>query len=356
MDQAPSTPTAEPSWIPLGSAQIIDWKYLGHPPGARGATAWAGRIAREPVLVRASTEEATTTFEFLFLAHEALAGAVKIATSRPDPHRVRMEVAVEVPGRLAHSESHELAEHPRTGLFGATVRTVEGDLPAEALPELGALEGEIFEFAPESALSTLCGRWLLRALEAVRRAVLDGEHEAEAEPEPPAPVSSREGRRAREPEPELPRVEPRPEPRYERPEPRVERPEPRVERAAARPEPRLDRPEPRPEPRMSAPAPVSAPARKRVQKLLVSTSSGESWEVTDPETYIGRSKQCAIVLKSQRVSRRHASITLEEDGFYLNDLGAANGIWAGTEKIEREKLDDGCEYIVGDVLLTFALA
>jgi hypothetical protein len=93
-----------------------------------------------------------------------------------------------------------------------------------------------------------------------------------------------------------------------------------------------------------------------VGKLNCTTNQGESFEITSEETFIGRSKQCAIVLKSQRVSRKHACVTKEADGFYINDLGAANGIWAGSEKIDREKIETGDEFIVGDVVLTFTLS
>jgi hypothetical protein len=364
MDHAAFSPAlpAEPVWLPLGTAQVIDWKYLGRAPSARGATAWLGRVGREPVLIRASTQETATTLEFLFLAHEELTGVLQVVTSRPVANRLRVEVRADVEGKVQHAETHELVEHSRTGLYGPTVRTMDGDLAALGLPEIGSLEAEVFEFAPESALSTTCGRWAQRALETVRAFVLDGVGEPAVEPaleqpsEPPvAAPPSRDVRRAREVEPDS---EP-PAPRYEppRPEPRAERPEPRAERPEPRPAPMAPPDRARPDPRSAAPAAPtpSPPAKKRAPRLVVATNAGESWEVTDPETYIGRSKQCAIVLKSQRVSRKHASITQEGDGFYLNDLGAANGIWAGTEKIERERLEHGSEYIVGDVLLSFSL-
>src|SRR5262249_29602022 len=62
------------------------------------------------------------------------------------------------------------------------------------------------------------------------------------------------------------------------------------------------------------------------EKIVCTTNTGETFDITGQETYVGRSKQCAIILKSQRVSRKHACITREADGFYINDLGAANGI------------------------------
>ena len=60
-----------------------------------------------------------------------------------------------------------------------------------------------------------------------------------------------------------------------------------------------------------APPPPVQPADDidKSRRLFAATNTGDSWEVTDEETYIGRSKQCTIGLKSQRVSRKHASCT-----------------------------------------------
>ena len=343
------------SWIPLGNAQVVDWKYLGRSASARGATAWLGRVEGEPVLVRTWTSDAATSYEFAFLAHEQLYGMLVITTSRPEPSRLRLEASLEVEGRLGYVDASEFVEHPRTGLHGGTVRTFDvhlGRIAAERIGNLSTHEAEILEYAPESALATQCGRWIQSVLAAVRAELLDGEDGEERSAAPsaapsapsPLPVPAAPSRQAVAPTSLPPSSSLR---RTREPEPV---PAPVMERA--RPDPVMERP--RPEPKLPEPKPAAPePKRRGLDKLLASTSSGESWELTDAETYIGRSKQCAVVLKSQRVSRKHASITREEDGFFINDLGAANGIWAGTEKIERERIEDGSEYIIGDVLVTF---
>ncbi|MCA9554530.1 MAG: hypothetical protein KC933_31130, partial [Myxococcales bacterium] len=191
---APSAPHT-PHWLPLGSAQIIDWKYLGLAAASRGATAWAGRVGGESVLLRTWSSENTTYFEFAFLAFEDLAGTVVITTDRSEPARLRLEVNVDVEGRLGYTDALELVEHSRTGLHGATLRTVDARLG----PSLDDLvepptsgDAEILEFAPESALGTSCGRWLNQLLAGVKTRLLEGEAPelaaSQALQAPPAPA------------------------------------------------------------------------------------------------------------------------------------------------------------------------
>lgn len=342
----PAVDGVERAWLPLGSAHIIDWKHLNQATAPRGSTAWVISLrSGDPVLVRTWCEETTTYFEFWVLTYEALTGRAAVRVQRPEANRIHVSLDLEVTPQLRYTETSEFVEHPRTGLPGSVVREVEvqeGSFDAVGNPSLTPAQAEIFEYSPESALHTDCGDWLAQVLERVRAFVIDGAHESgepalEAAPAPRPSVP--------EPTPEPPRradpprvVVPAP------PEPSPRRPEPDAQRRPER------RPEPEPEP---TPVPVAAPALPR---LFAATNGGDSWEIVDDETYIGRSKQCAVVLKSQRVSRKHASVTREGDGWYINDLGAANGIWAGSDKVERELIKDEAEYIIGDVLLTFTFS
>ncbi len=335
-------------WIPLGSAQLVDWKHLNRPQSARGATAWTSRIGSEPVLLRSWSNESTTFYEFYFLAHEGLNGTMVVSTSRPEPTRLRLKATIDVESRLGYSDIVEFQEHPLTGLHGSTIRTVEvseGELHTERINNLTAAEAEILEYAPESALLTTCGWSIHSVLDAVRAQMLDGDDVLEHASTGHAPPRGERMERMDTPAGEAPIAPPPKKERAPTPKP------------TSRPKETLEGP--LEEPRKKAPDPVEPvrakdkPRKKMV--LVASTNTGDTWEISEPETFIGRSKQCAIVLKSQRVSRKHATVTMEEDGFYINDLGAANGIWAGTEKIDREKIEDGAEYIIGDVLVTFTL-
>ena len=326
-------PVSDPkTWLPLGSAQIIDWKHLGRTPSARGATAWVTRLGGEPVMMRTWCNESTTFYEFFFLGHESIAGSIIVSTHRADQTRLQVKVTVEIEGRLSYTETTELAEHSRTGLYGVTTRTMEGRVTPDRLETLTPAHAEIFEYAPESSLSTVCGVWLAELLKwTFETAGQDGAMAVAAAAAAP-PMRA----------PALPEARSG---------------GPRSAAAANRPVLVPDpAPVPVPPPPPPEPAPPALPQGMGVGVLVARTSNGERWEVDGPETYMGRSKQCSIVLKSQRVSRKHASITREDDGFYINDLGAANGIWAGTDKVEREKIEDGSEYIIGDVLVSFSYA
>lgn len=378
--------TPDRVWLPLGNAQIIDWKHLDRDASARGATAWVGSVGGDSCLVRTWCEETTTHFDFAVLSEESLQGRVTLRVARPEPSRLDVRVEANVAGVLGYTETTTFIEHPRTGLQGSATRELDvasGRFDPSGCPRLTAPQAEIFEFSPESALHTDCGHWLLLVLTHFRGHLVDGRHElglpdvdtqgfpgrsqpesrrADPEPKRPADLEARrtpeaepprrppesEARRAPEPEP---RRAPEPEPPRRAPEPEPEA------RRAAEPEARRG---PESEVRRAPPAAIPTPAARaptpaapRARRLFASTNAGDSWEITDEETYIGRSKQCTVVLKSQRVSRKHASVTREGDAWYINDLGAANGIWAGTDKIDREHIEDGSEYIIGDVLLTF---
>lgn len=322
---APGVQDATIDWLPLGSAAVIDWKQLGASASVRGAMAFGARIGGEPLLLRTWTNETTTYYEFHFLAYEDMSGTIVVSTERPEDTRIRLTATIDVEGRIGYSDISEFTQHARTGLYGSIVRTVDisnGDLKTDHLDSPTSAEAEIFEYAPESALLTNCGQWIGGLLDAVRAQLLDGEVAEDAGPAEPA-----------------------------RP-PRSAPPPPAKKRSSKRET--VEAPPERPTP--SPPKERAPPKRASIGNLFATTNSGDSWEVTEQETFLGRSKQCSIVLKSQRVSRKHASITKEDDGFYINDLGAANGIWAGTEKIDRERIVDGSEYIIGDVLVSFSLS
>lgn len=308
------------SWLPLGHAQIIDWRFLDRDESAKGSTAWIGRVHGETVLVRTWCEETTTHFELMSLCAAEREGRVTVRVARPEPARLQVRVDVQLGDAVLTNETVAFIEHPRTGQQARVGRESEvrrGGFDPATVDPLGPAHAEIFEYAPESALQTDCGRWLQQLLEGAFRGSaqpaievsLDRLDVAPAQPRAPTPP----------------------------PPPRAPTPLP----------PRDPTPLP---PREPTPVPVT-PTR-----LIASTNAGESWELAEDETFIGRSKQCAIVLKSQRVSRKHASVTREADGWFINDMGAANGIWAGAEKVERGVIEDGAEYIIGDVVLTFTFA
>jgi FHA domain-containing protein len=311
-------------WLPLGSALIIDWKQLGRGPSARGATAWCASLDGETVLLRAWGEDMTSSFEFLFTGDERLTGTIVVQVERQDAGVVRVTTSIEVDNHLSLAETTDFKEHPRTMVLGRPLRTVnvkQGSISPQMLPPLIPAAAEVFEISPDSALLTHVGGWIGSILRAVRNHVrMATSPEPRGKTERGAPLRPTGGGRET----------------FEGPR--------KIVATAGKPATNGAG---------GNGSPGRAPDRPP-EKLLCTTNTGETFDITQEETYVGRSKQCAIVLKSQRVSRKHACITREADGFYINDLGAANGIWSGSEKIDRERIKSGDQYIVGDIVLSFS--
>ena len=53
---------------------------------------------------------------------------------------------------------------------------------------------------------------------------------------------------------------------------------------------------------------------------------------------IGRQAECALVLRDARISRNHARILKEDDGYVIEDLGSRNGVFVNGERVRRRRL------------------
>ena len=72
---------------------------------------------------------------------------------------------------------------------------------------------------------------------------------------------------------------------------------------------------------------------------------------------LGKKKEEAdCVLEDMSVSRMHARITKEKDGFYLEDLNSTNGTWKNGLRLqpyEKRKLEKEDEIKLGKVVLFY---
>jgi hypothetical protein len=68
---------------------------------------------------------------------------------------------------------------------------------------------------------------------------------------------------------------------------------------------------------------------------------------------IGRGAENEVVLDDPRVSRRHARVTREPEGFVLYDLESENGTFVGDERVTRHCLAPGDRVRVGGAELVF---
>ena len=102
------------------------------------------------------------------------------------------------------------------------------------------------------------------------------------------------------------------------------------------------------------PARSSAPSfRLRILSSDLEGLAGQEVASTDAPTVIGRADDCAVVLKDNRISRRHACIEAEGSGFRLLDMGSANGIFVGKDRVAELRLSHGLRFWIGGTEFEF---
>ena len=81
--------------------------------------------------------------------------------------------------------------------------------------------------------------------------------------------------------------------------------------------------------------------------------AGESFHPNSERTTIGRSPDCDIFLDDVTVSRRHAVLVRDSDGFRIEDEGSLNGTYLNRRRIDSARLENGDELQIGKYKLTF---
>ena len=92
--------------------------------------------------------------------------------------------------------------------------------------------------------------------------------------------------------------------------------------------------------------------------VLVSQKTNEEFYITKPETVIGkeRKKVDICIANDPTISRRHCCITIQNDQFYLSDMGSSNGTYFGGKKLVPQqpvKLQDGDRFTISDQTFLF---
>lgn len=86
--------------------------------------------------------------------------------------------------------------------------------------------------------------------------------------------------------------------------------------------------------------------------VLSGPDLGRTFEVADG-VQLGRGAQCAVHLRDASVSREHARIVRDEEGWRVVDTGSRNGLSVAGKRVPSAVLRDGDEFLVGEVLLRF---
>lgn len=82
--------------------------------------------------------------------------------------------------------------------------------------------------------------------------------------------------------------------------------------------------------------------------VLSGPHRGAMFPVEGPEVTIGRGPDCQVYLVDAGISRVHARIAWQDDGYYLLDAGSRNGtLCQGEHVLHPRKLADGDRIVVG---------
>src|SRR5215470_2772612 len=84
-------------------------------------------------------------------------------------------------------------------------------------------------------------------------------------------------------------------------------------------------------------------------------NAGSTYALDADETSIGRHPDSDLFLDDVTVSRRHAVVRRDRDGYEIADAGSLNGTYVGGERIDTARLDDMAELQIGRFVLTFLL-
>jgi hypothetical protein len=95
------------------------------------------------------------------------------------------------------------------------------------------------------------------------------------------------------------------------------------------------------------------PALDRRQALLV--GEGRRNVLSGSRVVLGRSREADIVLGDPNVSRRHAELRRDENGWQVVDLGSTNGIKVNGQRVDDAVLRPGDRITIGVTDLTFEL-
>jgi len=68
---------------------------------------------------------------------------------------------------------------------------------------------------------------------------------------------------------------------------------------------------------------------------------------------LGRSRQCDVVINDPNVSRRHAEVRREGQGYVVVDLDSTNGITVNDREVKRAALAEGDRLQLGTTGLRF---
>ena len=85
----------------------------------------------------------------------------------------------------------------------------------------------------------------------------------------------------------------------------------------------------------------SVPISRPVLTIIKGPQSGNTFELCDSVTSIGRDPANEIFLNDMTVSRMHATIEQENGCYVIRDANSFNGVWVNNDSVEARALRPG---------------
>ncbi len=82
-------------------------------------------------------------------------------------------------------------------------------------------------------------------------------------------------------------------------------------------------------------------------------SAGSRYLLDQDQTIAGRHPDADIFLDDVTVSRRHASFDRAGNIFTVSDLGSMNGTYVDSQRVDKQRLINGMEIMIGKFRLTY---
>jgi diguanylate cyclase (GGDEF)-like protein len=82
-------------------------------------------------------------------------------------------------------------------------------------------------------------------------------------------------------------------------------------------------------------------------------SIGARYPLAENPTIVGRGDKCQIIIEDESVSRRHACIQADQDGFTITDLQSTNGTFVNEKRVSSHRLEDGDYLHIGNCIYRF---
>jgi pSer/pThr/pTyr-binding forkhead associated (FHA) protein len=81
----------------------------------------------------------------------------------------------------------------------------------------------------------------------------------------------------------------------------------------------------------------------------------EVFEITKPETLIGRAPTCDLQIPDDSMSREHAVVQCDGETATLEDLQSTNGVKVNGKRVRSGELAHGDEIEIGQTRMVFTL-